>query len=78
MLLLEIECLTKKEWIGFVPSYDQVLGSHPVVRDADPQFVEITDKTFQQYGMTQVRYLRAADGDTVYFESMDPEIHQVY
>lgn len=59
------------EWKGYVPTYFDVVGTHPNDGPEDPEFVLIADKTFQEYGMTKVRYLSAADGDTVYFESLD-------
>ncbi len=61
-----------KEWMGFVPDYIEVVGTHPYSGPADPTFELISDKTFQEFGMTLVRYLSAADGDTVYLESLDP------
>lgn len=60
------------EWKGYVPEYLSVIGSHPSDGPDDPLFVLIEDKIFQEYGMTKVKYLSAADGDTVYFESLDP------
>ena len=33
-----------------------VVGTHPNDGPEDPEFVLITDKTFQEYGMTKVRY----------------------
>ena len=60
------------EWQGFIPSYYDIIGVHPYYGPEDPEFELIEDKTFQQYGMTKVKYLSAADGDTVYLESLDP------
>lgn len=62
-----------REWMGFVPDYDEIIGVHPVTGYADPVFELIEDKTFQEYGMTKVKYIRAADGDTVYFENLEPD-----
>lgn len=63
---------TQNEWMGFIPTYTTIVGTHPYAGAKDPVFLEIEDKTFQQYGMTQVKYTHAADGDTVYFDSLDP------
>ncbi len=60
------------EWMGFVNDFYDLLKVHPYPGATDPVFELIEDKTFQQYGMTLVKYLRRADGDTVYFESLDP------
>lgn len=57
------------DWAGFIPSQTQLAGTHPITLEDDPEFVEITDHNFQEFGMTEVIYLRAADGDTLYFES---------
>jgi len=60
------------EWQGFLPTYYDIIGVHPYYGPEDPEFELIEDKTFQEYGMTKVKYLSAADGDTVYLESLDP------
>ena len=59
------------EWAGFIPSFTEVIKQHPYVIEERPPF-ELLEATFQEYGMTKVRYKSAADGDTVYFESLDP------
>lgn len=60
------------EWQGFVPDYYDIIGTHPYDGPEDPVFELIEDKIFPEYGMTKVKYLSAADGDTVYLESLDP------
>ncbi len=60
------------EWQGFLPTYFDIIGNHPYYGPEDPEFELIEDKTFQEYGMTKVKFLSAADGDTVYLESLDP------
>lgn len=60
------------EWQGFVPDYYDIVGTHPYEGPEDPVFELIADKIFPEYGMTKVKYLSAADGDTVYLESLDP------
>ena len=40
---------------GFIPSY-YILGVHPYYRPEDPEFELIEDKTFQEYGMTKVKF----------------------
>lgn len=60
------------EWIGFVPDFYDIVGVHPYDGPEDPEFELIADKTFPEYGMTKVKFLSAADGDTVYLESLDP------
>lgn len=60
-----------KEWAGYIPSFTEVIGNHPYEIPAFPPF-QLLEPTFQEFGMTLVKYLSAADGDTVYFESLDP------
>ena len=59
------------EWAGYIPSYTEIIGNHPHIIEEFPPF-ELLEPTFQEFGMTKVRYKSAADGDTVYFESLDP------
>ncbi len=66
------------EWMGFVPDFYDLIGVHPYSGYSDPVFELIEDKTFQEYGMTKVKYLRAADGDTIYLESLDPRDETSY
>ncbi len=66
------------EWKSYVPDYLDVIGTHPNDGPEDPVFELIADKTFQEYGMTKVKYLSAADGDTVYLESLDPRDETIY
>lgn len=60
------------DWFGFIPTYFDGIGIHPFDGDVGPAFTLIADKTFQQYGMTEVKLLSVADGDTIYVESLDP------
>lgn len=60
------------DWFSFIPTYDEGVGTHPFTGDERPKFELIADKTFQQYGMTKVKLLSVADGDTIYVESLDP------
>lgn len=60
-----------KEWAGYIPTFTDPIGTHPYLIEEFPEFNYLSD-IFQDYGMTKVRYLSAADGDTVYFESLDP------
>lgn len=60
------------EWMGFVVDFYDLVGIHPYSGFSDPVFELIEDKNFQEYGMTEVSYIRSADGDTVYFNSIDP------
>ncbi len=69
---------TIKEWMGFIPSYSTVIGTHPYSGPVDPPFELIADLTFKNFGMTKVKYLYAADGDTVYFQSLDPRDQTSY
>ncbi len=60
-----------KEWAGYIPTFTDPIGVHPYVIKEFPEF-NYNSEIFQDYGMTKVRYISAADGDTVYFESLDP------
>ena len=60
-----------KEWAGFIPSFLEPIGTHPYEITAFPTF-EFKEETFPNFGMTLVKYLSAADGDTVYFQSLHP------
>lgn len=60
-----------REWAGYIPSFIEVINNHPYEILDHPTF-ELIDEIFPNYGMTKVRYKSAADGDTVYFESLDP------
>ena len=62
----------QNDWMGYIPTYTSIVGTHPVVVEENPSFELIADKTFQEFGMTEVEFLSAADGDTVYFKSLDP------
>ena len=59
------------QWAGYIPSFTEIIGTHPYEILTFPTFEKL-EPTFQEYGMTKVKYLSAADGDTVYFESLDP------
>ncbi|MGI6771370.1 MAG: thermonuclease family protein [Acholeplasmataceae bacterium] len=59
------------EWAGYIPTFTEVINNHPYHILDHPTF-ELLDEIFPNYGMTLVRYITAADGDTVYFESLDP------
>ncbi len=60
-----------KEWAGYVPTYLEPIGTHPYEVASFPTF-EYKEDIFPNFGMTLVKYLSAADGDTVYFQSLDP------
>lgn len=62
----------QNDWVGFIPTFTDILKTHPTSESAGPNFVHISDKTFQQYGMTEVELLSVADGDTIYVNSVDP------
>lgn len=63
---------TQNDWFGFIPTYFEGVGTHPFTGDIRPKFNLISDKTFQEYGMTEVEVTSIADGDTVYANSLDP------
>lgn len=76
-IFIRRETLTKgskiyasKEWAGYLPTFLDPIGIHPYEILEFPSFVLLED-IFPNYGMTKVRYLSAADGDTVYLESLD-------
>ena len=56
------------EWFGFVPSYTEILGTHPVTLPDKLEFILI-DRDFWDPlgGMDLVTYSGLADGDTAYF-----------
>lgn len=60
-----------KEWMGYIPEAIEILGTHPVDAETGPTFKLLAD-IFPDYGMTKMKFLSAADGDTVYFDSLDP------
>jgi len=59
------------EWAGYVPTFLEIINNHPYEILGAPTF-ELLDEIFPNYGMTKVKYKSAADGDTVYFDSLDP------
>lgn len=64
---------SQSEWIGFVPTYLEPVGTHPWMETETlhPEFVH-SDTIFSEYGMVEFQYQSAADGDTVYGVSLDP------
>lgn len=66
------------EWEGFVQDYYDLVGVHPYPGYPDPVFELISDKTFQEFGMTKVKFLYVNDGDTANFESLDPRDQTSY
>lgn len=60
------------DWFSFLPNYFEGIGTHPFNGDERPKFELIADKTFQEYGMTEVELSSVADGDTIYVKSLDP------
>lgn len=66
------------EWIGFVQDHYDLVGIHPYSGYEDPVFELIEDKTFQEFGMTKVKFLYVNDGDTANFESLDPRDQTLY
>ncbi len=60
-----------RDWAGYVPTFIEVINDHPYQILDHPTF-ELLEDIFPDYGMTKVKYLSAADGDTIYLESLDP------
>ncbi len=59
------------EWAGYIPTFTEIINDHPYTILDHPTF-ELLEPIFPDYGMTKVKYKSAADGDTVYFQSLDP------
>lgn len=56
------------QWHGFVSTYVEVLGTHPITLPTEMEFVYIDRDFFNlEGGMDLVTYASIADGDTAYF-----------
>jgi len=59
---------TYGEWVGFIPTYVEVLGSHPTIIPIEITFTQLsTGFEHPDGGMDYVTVAGIADGDTAYF-----------
>lgn len=63
----------QSEWMGYLPTYLNPVGTHPWAENdlEGPTFV-LMETLYKDYGMTLIEFTRAADGDTIYANSLDP------